>query len=110
MEIEIVLLLIWLHFVSDFILQSDKMAKIKSKSNKWLLLHVVAYSIPFLIFGWFFALINCLAHFVIDYITSRITSKLYADGKVHWFFVVIGFDQALHLTTLIVTYKLLAVQ
>jgi len=107
MKIEIILLLVWMHFVADFILQSDKMAKSKSSSSFWLLLHVVTYSIPFVFFGWIFALVNGAAHFITDWITSRITSKLWEQKEVHWFFAVIGFDQAIHMTTLILTYKYL---
>jgi len=102
-----VVMLIWIHFVADFILQSDMMATKKSSSNKWLGLHILAYSIPWFYFGWLFAVINAVAHFCTDYITSRITSRLYKAGKTHWFFVVIGFDQAVHLTTLFVTYSLM---
>ena len=101
-----ILVLIWLHFIGDFILQTDSMAINKSKSNKYLSLHCAIYSMPFLYFGWKFALVNGLAHFVTDWFTSRITSKLYNEGKRHWFFVVIGLDQSIHMSTLVLSTTL----
>jgi len=103
-DLGIVLLLVWLHFIADFVFQSDYMAQNKSKSNQVLLLHVLVYSLPFYIIGWEFALLNGAMHFVVDYITSRITSRLWAKKEVHWFFVVVGLDQAIHMTCLFVSY------
>lgn len=104
---EYVLILLVLHFIADFILQSDWMAKNKSKSWSPLLSHIGIYTFCFLPFGIKFALINGLLHLIIDYFTSRATSQLWARGETHWFFAVIGFDQLLHMISLISTLRFL---
>ena len=109
-------LIIFSHFVADFVLQSDWMAKNKSKSWKALSLHIstytIALSIPLMFASTIkasllYALINGAVHFVVDAITSRMTSKLYAKGDVHNFFVVVGLDQAIHMSTLVATMEIL---
>lgn len=42
-----------------------------------------------------------------DYFTSRLNSKLWAQGRTHDFFVAVGFDQVLHYIQLILTYVLI---
>jgi hypothetical protein len=102
----IVIVLFWVHVLADFVLQSDWMATNKSKSLLPLTTHVMVYSIPFaLLFGWRYALINMGAHFITDFFTSRMTSYLWKREKRHEFFVVIGIDQAIHLTTLVYTLR-----
>lgn len=71
-----VAMIIWIHFLADVILQTDTMAKGKSSSNKWLGLHVLVYSIPWLYFGWLFVIITAVSHFVTDYISSRVATNL----------------------------------
>jgi hypothetical protein len=107
------------HFVGDFVLQSDKMAMNKSTSFKWLYVHCLAYIFALLPFAhlasvgpsiglgiWWIG--NFAAHFLTDAVTSRITARLYAAGKRHWFFVMIGLDQLIHYSTLIGTWAWLA--
>lgn len=102
----VILAVVWTHFFADFICQSDYMAQNKSKNSLILLYHVAVYQLPFsILFGLKYGLLNMAAHFLTDFITSRITSRLWSQKKVHWFFVVIGFDQAVHITTLILTLR-----
>jgi len=95
------------HWIADFICQSDYMARNKSSSNKALGLHILAYTLVMSVFGIKFALVNGAIHFVVDYMTSRITKKLWAKQDVHNFFVVIGFDQLIHTVTLLLTIGLI---
>jgi hypothetical protein len=126
-------LIICIHFVADFIFQAEEWALNKSKSNYALFNHVFTYSI-FWVFGscilfgyvnksqstdWYvinsliFGFITFVAHFITDYITSRIVSKRFA--KNHYgspipnfgAFTIIGFDQVLHYGQLFLTFQLL---
>jgi hypothetical protein len=92
------LLMIWIHWAADFLFQTDQMAINKSSSNIWLGIHCLVYSLPFFLFGFWFGVYMGVSHFIVDYITSRGTTKLWLAGKRHWFFTLIGFDQAIHLT------------
>jgi len=119
----IFLFIIFVHWVSDFVLQSHHMSTRKSSSNYYLTMHVLLYSFV-TIFSWALALpllgihitsgsvwlaflFIFVTHWVTDYFTSRLTSKLYKEEKYHDFFVVIGFDQFLHYTQLLITYNYL---
>lgn len=121
------LALLAVHFVADFLLQTDKMALRKSSSLKWLTIHVSTYSLCFLFWGIKFALLTFILHWLTDFLTSRATSKLWfftpvgvhfnagglrhelyapVGGNRHWFFVMIGLDQLIHFLSLGVAYKL----
>lgn len=96
-----ILLLIWVHFIGDFLFQTDAMALNKSKSFRWLGLHALVYALCFLWWGVPFVTIVGATHLTVDGITSRGTARLWQKGKRHWFFVLIGFDQAIHLSILV---------
>lgn len=113
--------IMFIHWVADFVFQSHWMASNKSKSSNALVAHIVAYTTTIAVGGivlvillgtphisnvLIWALINGLIHMGVDFFTSRITSTLYKKGDIHSFFVVIGFDQFLHLSTLVLTWKM----
>jgi len=102
----VLLALIWVHVIADFIFQTDKMALGKSTSDVILTGHVAVYTAFMVPFGPGFAVVNFFLHWITDYVSSRLTSRLYKAGKRHEFFIVIGIDQALHLTALVLTYHL----
>lgn len=112
--------ILFIHWIADFWCQTDWMAKNKSISNKALTYHVLAYSTiwllvcncysiitnNYLILALFPA-ITFISHWMTDYFTSRLNSKLWKEGKVHYFFVSIGGDQILHYVQLFLTFYLL---
>lgn len=100
------------HWVADFVWQPHWMGMRKSKEWWVLTQHAARITLGAYLTAWVidllgkdettigplvaFALINGAGHFAIDAVTSRITGKLYVKGDMHNFFVVIGFDQFLH--------------
>lgn len=118
-------IIIWTHWIADFVFQIDQMARNKSKCNKALMWHIRWYSAILFVGALFlfkfdivsaflFALVNGIVHFYVDYFTSRKSSKLHAEGKLgsdkfpnFGFFAVIGLDQAIHMSTLVLTWLLM---
>lgn len=109
MHLGILISLIWIHWYADFYCQNDKMAINKSTSIKWLLLHCGIYGLLLSVFGFYFALINAFSHFLIDQQSSKLTTKFHVSGDRHNFFVVIGADQALHLSVLVLSARYLGI-
>ena len=126
MDLNTVILVIgmlFIHWVADFVLQTDKQAKGKSKNWGDLIEHTWTYSMVWMAVGIFyilfhldtyeqwdltcFVLITFVFHTITDYFTSRLNSKLWGEGKVHNFFVSVGFDQWLHYVQLFLTFYLL---
>jgi hypothetical protein len=124
-----ILLIIFIHWIADFICQDEKWALGKSKNWNDLLSHTAVYSIIWMILGsilkatnivdWnpgalsLFVLITFIAHTITDYFTSRIVSKKFATNHYgspipnFGAFTIIGFDQVLHYVQLFLTYYLL---
>lgn len=126
----LILQILFVHWISDFVLQSSWMATNKSKN--WLALgsHVLVYTAsmgvlillsgvivaaafsniiggaimiitPLAFVKWI--VLNGVLHFITDAVTSRITARLWKKNDMHNFFVVVGFDQFIHYSCLIIT-------
>lgn len=130
MNIYIIIAILAVHWLADFLLQTDWQAQNKSSNIKALLEHTVTYSwvwffvvLFYLIIQYnafefykilicvfvsiYFTITTFICHTITDYFTSRLNKKLWEEKKVHWFFVSIGFDQLLHYIQLLITYKLI---
>lgn len=113
-QLIIILGILFSHWVSDFVLQTHWMATNKSKNINALVSHVVTYYLSMvfltgLVFYYVYGadlglwglmtlwwILNGALHFCVDFVTSRITAKLWAKGDMHNFFVMVGLDQFLH--------------
>lgn len=117
METNTFIIILIIHFLADFALQTHEQATKKSESRLFLFYHVATYSLMwfFVILGLgylpilalFFTLITFISHYVTDYVTSRIGKPFWSSGDLHNGFVVVGFDQVLHYIQLIYTFKLI---
>jgi hypothetical protein len=119
-----ILYLSFIHWVGDFVLQTDKQAKEKSTNFLVLLAHTSTYALCIFVFVellqlvqffgaqyWYasllFAGVQFVTHTIIDYITSRINKKLWDNKEVHTFFVSIGFDQFMHTAILFTSFNII---
>lgn len=105
------LVLLVAHWVGDFLLQSRKMAVEKHKSLKWLLFHVLTYTIVLLaisqlVFSWQvglgYAVFNGALHLITDFFTSKLAAKFHDQPRV--FYPILGFDQLIHTACLYWTF------
>lgn len=119
-----------LHFISDFILQSREMGTKKSEQVVWLLRHLIYIQMvftfglaPLLFTGLsgekylLFLVLNTIIHGIIDWNIWKLykLSVLYRfinrDNFKYWedhlFYTTIGFDQLLHISTLIFLWNFL---
>jgi hypothetical protein len=106
---EIILILV-AHWLADFVFQTDEMAKNKSSNSFFgvlcLTYHAVVYAIVLaLTVNPMWAVINLPLHWLVDFVTSRVTKKLWEKEQVHFLFVVIGLDQVIHYLCLFYTWE-----
>lgn len=123
MSIFIFIFILLSHWIADFVFQDEKWALGKSKKLEPLLLHTITYSGLWIVPVWLitgeiwgtvlFVGVTFLLHTLTDYYTSPIVSKRFEDkyygSPIPNFgaFSVIGFDQFLHYTQLVITWYLI---
>lgn len=122
MNITQLILIFIAHAVLDWWLQTQWMARNKSKDWAALSAHVGVYTVGLMlvplveghhwtVFGlWKWAILNGLLHFVTDAVTSRISSHYFAKhggAGSKGFWNTIGTDQCIHMVTLTVTYHMM---
>jgi hypothetical protein len=111
-----------IHYIADYLLQSREIADNKSKNIKYLLIHGSEYTLSFgllialslvmfmqilpIILVIKYSVINGVIHTIIDFFTSQLSSKFYAKKNYSGFFRVLGLDQLLHITTIILTFNI----
>ncbi len=116
MEISVFIFILLIHFLADFGLQTYEQSQKKSESDVFLFYHVGVYSLIWVLAlcGYpdisinsiiNFTIITFLFHFITDWITSRVGKPFWEKQDFHNGFVVIGFDQLLHYTQLLFTWK-----
>lgn len=122
-DYQILIIILFAHWIADFVLQTDWMAQGKSKEMTPLIAHGISYTggfaliiiIGLSISGYSetldvryilkFIFLNGLLHTITDFFTSRASSYFWQQKQVHNFFVVIGFDQMIHTVTILITWN-----
>ncbi len=128
MSLGLIFIVLFVHWLADFIAQSHEDAINKSSSNKHLLSHTVGYTahwaiaLPIMVVVlseldiissfslvnvFLFLFITFVCHTVTDYFTSRLVKRYFSVQNFHNGFVVVGFDQILHYVQLFLCIKYL---
>jgi hypothetical protein len=112
-----ILIILVIHYLGDFVLQTHEQSQRKSSENKWLVYHTGSYSLIWLLAAWglyssftaalVFAVITFVAHTATDWVTSRVGKPFWESGDYHNGFSVVGFDQVLHYVQLLLTHSLI---
>lgn len=91
--LKLLLTLMGFHYLGDYVLQTDYIAKGKNTDDYLLFVHCVLYTLPFVfVFDeWYYLLIIFVTHIIVD--------KLKCKGRIN-----IVIDQILHISILIVIF------
>lgn len=120
MNLWIINIVLFGHWISDFVLQKNKKKnknKVKNKNVKHLLPHTLLYSLilTLLILAsqmlniiecrytfslLYFFMITYTTHFLTDYFITKRNEKHLKNNNRHYYFVTIGLDQFLHYSIL----------
>ena len=101
------------HWIGDYGLQTNIIAKEKSRNLKWLLIHIALYTSTLAICSFFilpfdkalrFIVVNGLLHLVTDFATSKMAQKFQSNQRLYY--IIIGFDQMIHFITLLMTLEI----
>ena len=113
MDATTICLLLALHFIADFVFQPQSWRQQKSSNSYVLLAHSVTYAVVIslimtpitgLVGALFMLVVLGFTHFVIDFISSRITKRLFEIGDPRNAFDIIGLDQLIHSIILVFTF------
>lgn len=118
-----VLLILVAHYIADFYFQSREIAMKKSHEIKALITHIMIYSFTLCIMiflGLYFmgivsvihamqiaigvSLVNGLLHYLIDFVTSQMSTHFWKTKQTRNFWLTIGADQLIHTGLLIYCY------
>ena len=113
------ILILVIHFLADFGLQTHEQATLKGTSNKFLFYHITVYTLVWgvvyltlpveqsFIEWFFFCLLIGIPHYIVDWCTSRIGKPFWENKDLHNGFVVVGADQIAHYLCLIYVFNVL---
>lgn len=119
-------IILFAHYIADFLFQTNWMAKGKSSSLMKLSVHILTYTLVLFVCCFFliliryditisdlmvYAIVSGMLHFSVDFFTSKITSWQHTNGYMGsdsvpnlGFFSTIGADQLIHSLCLIGLY------
>lgn len=117
-ELHVIIAILVAHYIGDWLLQVPFQAVMGRKSSDWshLTLHCATLVLPLVVVGVIFmepsigfawALGNAWLHFLIDAVSSRMTSRYHKQNKMSHFWLTIGTDQVMHLIILFGSWSVL---